>query len=210
MAILYGTTADGQSLPVQVNEFGQLVAQGLPGPQGEQGEQGEPGPPGNGGVLPEVEDGLFVPTLESSSEGTALIEYAQQAGYWYRWGPFLGIDVLIQTLSIVVTNARGKLQIGGLPESVRWAAPSSASLKSMCNVGQFWLPSQNPHQLASFQPINGSDRIKVFLPYVEGNGTVDYSSIFHSNDSQLTICFSLRGFATGSVRDFQPLLDRLL
>jgi len=44
MAILYGTTADGDSLPVEVNEFGQLVAQGL------QGQEGPPGPPG----LPEL------------------------------------------------------------------------------------------------------------------------------------------------------------
>ena len=34
MAILYGTTADGDSLPVEVNELGQLVAQGLDGPVG--------------------------------------------------------------------------------------------------------------------------------------------------------------------------------
>jgi hypothetical protein len=44
MAILYGTTADGDSLPVEVNEFGQLIAQGL------QGQEGPPGPPG----LPEL------------------------------------------------------------------------------------------------------------------------------------------------------------
>ena len=49
MAILYGTTTDGESLPVQVNEFGQLVAQGLQGPQGEQGEQRIQGPPGPAG-----------------------------------------------------------------------------------------------------------------------------------------------------------------
>jgi hypothetical protein len=42
MAILYGTTADGDSLPVEVNEFGQLVAQGLPGQEGPQGPPGLP------------------------------------------------------------------------------------------------------------------------------------------------------------------------
>lgn len=44
MAILYGTTSEGESLPVEVNEFGQLVAEGLTG------QQGPPGPPG----LPEL------------------------------------------------------------------------------------------------------------------------------------------------------------
>ena len=34
MAILSGTLATGEVLPVQVNEKGQLVAEGLPGPQG--------------------------------------------------------------------------------------------------------------------------------------------------------------------------------
>ena len=44
MAILFGTTAEGETLPVEVNEFGQLIAQGLPG------QAGPPGPPG----LPEL------------------------------------------------------------------------------------------------------------------------------------------------------------
>ena len=37
MAILYGTTDTAEVLPVQVNSKGQLVAEGLPGPQGPQG-----------------------------------------------------------------------------------------------------------------------------------------------------------------------------
>lgn len=56
--ILYGTQSNGETLPVQVDETGRLVAEGLPGPegpQGEQGPQGEPGPagePGSGGSEP--------------------------------------------------------------------------------------------------------------------------------------------------------------
>lgn len=50
--ILWGTTADGESLPVQVDATGRLVAEGLagaegppgpPGPEGPEGPQGEPG-----------------------------------------------------------------------------------------------------------------------------------------------------------------------
>lgn len=49
MAILYGTTGSGETLPVEVNEFGQLVAEGLPG------QPGPPGPPG----LPELPPNPF-------------------------------------------------------------------------------------------------------------------------------------------------------
>lgn len=65
MAILYGTTSDGESLPVQVNETGQLVAQGLrgepgePGGKGDKGDPGDPGPPGNDGE--DGADGIGVP-----------------------------------------------------------------------------------------------------------------------------------------------------
>ena len=34
MAILQGTTEGGETLPVQVNTKGQLVAEGMPGPPG--------------------------------------------------------------------------------------------------------------------------------------------------------------------------------
>ena len=54
MAILYGTTADGDSLPVEVNEFGQLIAQGL------QGQEGPPGPPGIGQLPPDPFEGAFL------------------------------------------------------------------------------------------------------------------------------------------------------
>lgn len=54
MAILYGTTADGDSLPVEVNEFGQLIAQGL------QGQEGPPGPPGIGQLPPDPFEGAVL------------------------------------------------------------------------------------------------------------------------------------------------------
>lgn len=55
--ILLGTQSNGETLPVQVNEFGALVAEGLQGPPGEPGapgapgEPGQPGPPGPPGEL---------------------------------------------------------------------------------------------------------------------------------------------------------------
>ena len=54
MAILYGTTSEGESLPVEVNEFGQLVAEGLPG------EPGPPGPPGLPKLPPDPFEGALL------------------------------------------------------------------------------------------------------------------------------------------------------
>ena len=50
--ILLGTQSNGETLPVQVDATGRLVAEGL---QGQQGETGPPGPPG----LPELPSGEF-------------------------------------------------------------------------------------------------------------------------------------------------------
>lgn len=47
--VLYGTQSNGDTLPVQVDATGRLVAEGLEGPQGPQGEQGPEGPPGPAG-----------------------------------------------------------------------------------------------------------------------------------------------------------------
>lgn len=44
--VLYGTQSNGETLPVQVDATGRLVAEGLEGPQGPQGEEGPEGPPG--------------------------------------------------------------------------------------------------------------------------------------------------------------------
>ena len=58
--ILLGTQSNGETLPVQVNEFGQLVAEGLQGPEGEQGPPGEPGPPGSIDLPPDPFEGAIL------------------------------------------------------------------------------------------------------------------------------------------------------
>ena len=56
--ILLGTQSNGETLPVQVDGFGRLVAEGLQGPEGpagengQNGQNGEPGPPGGDFPLP--------------------------------------------------------------------------------------------------------------------------------------------------------------
>ena len=51
--ILLGTQSNGETLPVQVDAFGRLVAEGLAGEPGSDGAAGPPGPPGaDGGSFP--------------------------------------------------------------------------------------------------------------------------------------------------------------
>lgn len=58
MAIIYGTTEDGQTVPVQANQAGQLVAMGLQGVPGEPGQPGPPGDPGPPGPPGDIYDSL--------------------------------------------------------------------------------------------------------------------------------------------------------
>jgi hypothetical protein len=63
MAILYGTQSNGETLPVLVDQFGNLLAKGIegtPGPPGDPGVEGPPGEKGDPGVgvpLPYGEEG---------------------------------------------------------------------------------------------------------------------------------------------------------
>ena len=123
MAILFGTTSDGQTLPVQVNATGQLVAQGMEGaqgPEGPPGPEGKPGPPGADGQPGdsglEAEQGIWTPYFGNTEGGEAIIDYSVQQGYWYKVGGMLTVWWLIMTRSVVITNPRGTLDVMGLPE----------------------------------------------------------------------------------------------
>ena len=50
--ILFGTQSNGETLPVQVDATGRLVAEGLQGQQGPPGQEGPPGAPGGSFPLP--------------------------------------------------------------------------------------------------------------------------------------------------------------
>ena len=54
MAILYGTTGDGTTLPVLVDQFGNLLAKGIEGPPGPEG------PPGIGQLPPDPFEGAIL------------------------------------------------------------------------------------------------------------------------------------------------------
>jgi len=57
MAILYGTQSNGETLPVLVDQFGNLLAKGI---NGEQGPPGPPGAPGVGELPPGATDGALL------------------------------------------------------------------------------------------------------------------------------------------------------
>ena len=82
MAILYGTTAEGESLPVEVNNLGQLVAEGLTGPQGPEGPAGPGIAPGGdaGQVLSKVDGSDYNTEWVTPSSG---IEEAPNDGLYY-------------------------------------------------------------------------------------------------------------------------------
>ena len=83
MAILSGTTADGQTLPVLVDQFGNLLAKGIDGPpgadglkgdKGEPGAVGEPGPKGDTGVglpLPYGDEGNVLTIVDGAPNWAA-------------------------------------------------------------------------------------------------------------------------------------------
>ena len=128
MAILFGTTSDGNTLPVQVNASGQLVAQGMdgiqgiqgepgkegpPGPKGDKGDPGEPGADGTNGITELT--GNWAPRWGSTTEGEAIINYGNTNGRWYKVGALITIWFQIRTSDVFLSNPRGALQITGLP-----------------------------------------------------------------------------------------------
>ena len=81
--ILFGTMSNGETLPVQVDGTGRLVAEGLqgepgqpgtpgapgePGQPGPPGQPGEPGAPGQGVPLPYGPDGSFLQIVSGQPE----------------------------------------------------------------------------------------------------------------------------------------------
>ena len=77
MAILYGTTGDGTTLPVLVDQFGNLLAKGIEGPQGPEG------PPGTG-ELPPGEDGQVLMLVNGQPEWADI-----DIGPALKWSDFL-------------------------------------------------------------------------------------------------------------------------
>ena len=207
MATLYGTTADVESLPVQVNEFGQLVAQGLPG------EQGIQGPPGPEGPISNVEEefGSFDPTFGSSTEGEAFITYDYVRGFYHRFGKQVGVWVYIRTSEVVVTDARGSLIVEGLPSE--WALSNTlhttgAGMYSMsyARIGEYSL-------VDGLRPVlnSGGTSWTIFRDdkTLNWDPAIPFPAI-EENDGRSIIGFAWSGFAADAVKSVEVELDELM
>ena len=128
MAILYGTQSNGETLPVQVNSFGQLVAQGLDGAKGEkgdkgdmgdQGDQGIEGPPGPGAELVAT---AFTPILSLTGDGEFVGEENEMQGVVYDFAGLTLISFSISYASMALVNIRGEPRVSGFPtlKSGKW------------------------------------------------------------------------------------------
>ena len=126
--ILYGTTSSGESLPVQVDGTGRLVAEGLQGPPGQDGE-GVPEPYGEDGSVLTIQDGVpawvvpsppepptpanYIALIDERSEtppGTANYGLRNNAGaLFYPEDPW---DTAIRTLDCWENPTNGDFGLG--------------------------------------------------------------------------------------------------
>lgn len=200
MAILYGTTSDGNTLPVQVNALGQLVAQGVEGPAGPPGPEGPTGPVGE----VEFTSGTFAPVFGSTdSLGEAFIEYARQEGYWYRFGPLLTVQVRVQTSSCFVTNARGKLIVAGFPSEAAFASPSGASVFGSPGVYKFRLMGTASAVNARLMYRANTNEF-AFSAFTDGSWSdALFANLDGQADTANDVIFTFSGIARGEVRSVE-------
>jgi hypothetical protein len=117
MAILYGTQSNGETLPVLVDQYGNLLAKGIDGatgPEGPQGPQGPQGPSGKDGDGQPVVTS-FTPYFEIMSGGSAIIEYENQDGVIFQWGNYVQCTGSLKTTNVLITDPRGTIGVGGFP-----------------------------------------------------------------------------------------------
>ena len=193
MAILYGTQSNGETLPVQVNSFGQLVAQGLDGAKGEkgdkgdQGEQGEQGLQGPPGVGVEVVKSTWDPVLEIESDGEVIVDVANKEGFTWDFGGFTLFTFTYATSSVVVTNPRGKPRIKGFPVVKSGTWYNASQYMGFTNRTSFF--NTNGHVLPK---LSNQGNFLTFQHVVDGKGenliTTDITE--HSSSStQLSAVF---------------------
>jgi len=171
MAILYGTQSNGETLPVQVNEFGQLVAQGLPGEKGEKGDtgdkgdKGDQGDPGLPGADAEIVDERWTPELVFGDLGEALIDVAVADGYIWEMGGLMVLSFYLELNGIGIINPRGYPELTGFPVIVTGGQGSSR--RGTGSLGYQTLFKDVVHAIPRLQ--TSGDRFR----FVKQNGGVD-------------------------------------
>lgn len=189
MAILFGTTSDGNTLPVQVNASGQLVAQGMegsPGAPGEPGETGPPGPKGDKGDPGETglvaEQGTWNPSFANETGGSAMFFYKTRQGYWYKVGGMMTVWWLIELDGVQITAPRGGLDVVGIPEPFVLNG-SSAIRQGHYTVGE-WGGLKPQDEKPPFVRLAGDgDRLRMFKRTVPEETPYKWTDLDEMNPS---------------------------
>ena len=157
MAILYGTQSNGETLPVLVDQFGNLLAKGIEGPPGQEGPPGADG--GDFPLPPDPYEGAFLGWLNN---GLAWIGTPPVPVPEGRFGPITGWD------------PAGLLTVGGeIPEQIKQGV-----FVYQCNEdGSIYVDGWNNSQ-------NWSDDVEVTngtglagrSPSLMFNGDISYSA----------------------------------
>ena len=86
----------------------------------------------------EWEYGTFEPYYTSSDEqGSAIIEYNKQGGWYAKLGNMVFVKVFLRTSSVVFTNPRGSLAITGFPFT--WVLNDSMATYAGSSISQMSL-----------------------------------------------------------------------
>jgi hypothetical protein len=153
MAILYGTTAGGDSLPVEVNNLGQLVAEGLPGPPG------PAGPPGIGELPPGPVEGDALIwqggqlVWGSVSGGGMQIKQIQRG--------FISVSSSIKTVYVSISpvdtaksllTALGCTDDMGLADEFTWKISLDSGSRIRADVDfNYWRPLEISYELVEYE-----------------------------------------------------------
>jgi len=134
MAILFGTQSNGETLPVLVDQYGNLLAKGIEGPQG---PPGNPGTPGVGELPPDPYEGALLGWLNNELAwiGTPPVPIPEG-----RFGPISGWDPaglltvegdipsqIKQGVYVYQCNEDGTIYVDGWNNSKNWSTDTSSS-----------------------------------------------------------------------------------
>jgi hypothetical protein len=144
MAILYGTTGDGTTLPVLVDQFGNLLAKGIdgqPGQPGQDGAPGLPGPPGADGgdfpLPPDPYEGAFLGWLNNGLAWISTPPVPIPEGVFgpiTSWSPSTTLIVdgeippqVAQGVYVYQCNQNGTIYVDGWNNSQKWSENTTGS-----------------------------------------------------------------------------------
>lgn len=130
MAILYGTQSNGETLPVLVDQFGNLLAKGI---EGQQGPEGPPGPDGGSFPLPpDPYEGAFLGWLNNGLAwiGTPPVPIPEGVfGPITAWNSSVGLTVegeipsqIAQGVRVYQCNQDGSIFVDGWNTTKLWSS----------------------------------------------------------------------------------------